>query len=105
MPHKLATLIDIRHELLAPGKELRGQWRDLQERDVFLLQYGESDETLREGRLVEAKVRGGWGLEAGALRNVIHSPSFPTLLLNPPSPLRHTRDLHTHGLCTSGGTL
>lgn len=61
MPHKLATLIDIRHELLAPGGELRGQWRDLQERDVFLLQYGESDETLREGRLVEAKVRGMGG--------------------------------------------
>lgn len=38
--------------------ELRGQCRDLQERDVFLLQYGASDETLREGCLAESKVRG-----------------------------------------------
>ena len=43
-------------ELLMPGGELRGAWAPLSDREVFLLQFGESEETLREGRLVEAKV-------------------------------------------------
>ena len=46
-------------ELLIPGGELRGTSTPLLDRDVFLLQFGESDETLREGRMVEAKVRDG----------------------------------------------
>lgn len=53
---KLATLIDIRHELLSPAGELRGTGGVLSDREVFLLQFGESEETLREGKLLEARV-------------------------------------------------
>jgi hypothetical protein len=56
LPSKLATLIDIRHELLSPAGELRGAGGTLSDREVFLLQFGESEETLREGRLIEVKV-------------------------------------------------
>ncbi|KAG1668310.1 hypothetical protein FOA52_011207 [Chlamydomonas sp. UWO 241] len=56
VPMKLATLIDIRHELLHPGGELRPQWSKMPAKQTFLLQHGESEETLREGRIVEAKI-------------------------------------------------
>ena len=39
------------------GGELRGSWTPLTDKEVFLLQYGETEDTLKEGRLVEAKVR------------------------------------------------
>ena len=53
---KLATLIDIRHELLSPAGELRSSGGALSDREVFLLQLGESEESMREGRFVEARV-------------------------------------------------
>ncbi|GAX85636.1 hypothetical protein CEUSTIGMA_g13051.t1 [Chlamydomonas eustigma] len=56
VPGKLATLIDIRQELLMPGAEIRGNCDPLKDREVFLLQHGESEDTLKEGRLVEAKI-------------------------------------------------
>jgi hypothetical protein len=49
-----------RQELLSPGGELRGTSAPPSDREVFLLQFGESEETLREGRLVEAKVTRGF---------------------------------------------
>eukprot|EP00798_Chlamydomonas_sp_ICE-L_P017811 gene17811-24189_t len=56
IPQKLATLINIQQELLQPGGEIRGVLAPLHDREVFYLQYGEDDDTLRTGRLVEAKV-------------------------------------------------
>ena len=38
------------------GAELRGSWTPLTDKEVFMLQFGETESTLREGRLVEAKV-------------------------------------------------
>ena len=52
----MLPLCSFPQELLIPGGELRGASTPLSDREVFLLQFGESEETLREGRLVEAKV-------------------------------------------------
>ena len=54
-------------ELLAIGGEMRGELAPLQDKDVFFLQYGEDEDTLRVGRLVEAKVKGEGGEYDGCL--------------------------------------
>ena len=58
-PLKLTTLIDVQFELLRPYGELRGFLPPMSEREAWLLQARESEEGLRVGRLVEAKVGAG----------------------------------------------
>lgn len=53
----LATLIDIQQELVQPYGDLRGSLPELTELQKFYLVHHESQETLKEGRLVEVKVQ------------------------------------------------
>eukprot|EP00884_Botryococcus_braunii_P001188 jgi/Botrbrau1/1106/Bobra.0162s0007.1 len=53
----LSALIDISFELVSPYMDLRGQRQPLKEDEVFWLLSGESKETLKLGRRVEALVR------------------------------------------------
>lgn len=54
---KLATLIDIQLEFVAPYGELRGEMRPPKDAEVFFLCTGETPDTLKLGRRVSARVR------------------------------------------------
>ncbi|KAL4442498.1 hypothetical protein ABPG77_005082 [Micractinium sp. CCAP 211/92] len=54
---KLATLIDIQLEFVAPYGELRGEMQPPKPEDVFFLCTGETPDTLKLGRKVSARVR------------------------------------------------
>ncbi|GLI70134.1 hypothetical protein VaNZ11_014942 [Volvox africanus] len=52
----LASLIDIVAELVCPNLELRPHWAELTSLQVYVLCNNESEESLREGRLVDVKI-------------------------------------------------
>ncbi|KAK9828928.1 hypothetical protein WJX72_002842 [[Myrmecia] bisecta] len=56
-PSKLSTLIDISFELVQPFGEVRGELGPPKDEEVFWMLTGESEETLKEGKLVEVVVR------------------------------------------------
>lgn len=54
---RLTTLIDLQMEYVDPYGELREEPEKLQELETFLLAHGETDNTLKEGRLVDVQVK------------------------------------------------
>ncbi|GLC44284.1 hypothetical protein PLESTB_000760900 [Pleodorina starrii] len=52
----LASLIDIVAELVCPNLELRPPWPELNTLQVYMLCNNESEESLREGRIVDVKI-------------------------------------------------
>ncbi|WIA22113.1 hypothetical protein OEZ85_004454 [Tetradesmus obliquus] len=53
---KLPTLVDMLHELLAPYAELRLTPGTPDDEEAFYLRHGETRDSLKDGKLVEAKV-------------------------------------------------